>query len=417
MRVQCSTCLELLTPGDDLTCTPCGHVFHNHCVLQWFETKKNCPQCRHVAQERTLRRIFLAETDIPEEQRVDTDVLSNQLDSLKFQLRCKEGEKAKIAERLKELETQGAKQREEIKSLERAKQKYKEQGEGYRNQAKVLQEERFKYDEAKKKAEMLQNKLENYKGVELSLKGQEAELNNFLHERGAFDPRTKDLATLVVMLKQKLSDVKKERVKAETRVKEKDQEQGIQKRKVVALEVQVEDLIAINRSVEANLRLRDEEIVDLKKKLSRKPKSESSESSLNTSLAESPLKELPPSPAESQEPRPYKLPRMKTASQSSVKSSAPLDDTLPLATCGILGARKPLDQLQNLANRSKSNSLTQHYDGLGGRSKFDSFPQPKLCSSQPILAKKRKPSTMPVSQVHSKQMKTLDKFFGDFDTP
>jgi len=43
-----------------------------------------------------------------------------------------------------------------------------------------------------------------------------------LHERGAFDPRTKDLATLVVMLKQKLADVKKERVKAEARVKEKE---------------------------------------------------------------------------------------------------------------------------------------------------------------------------------------------------
>ena len=34
MRVQCSTCLELLTPGDDLTCTPCGHVFHLACVVQ-----------------------------------------------------------------------------------------------------------------------------------------------------------------------------------------------------------------------------------------------------------------------------------------------------------------------------------------------------------------------------------------------
>ena len=44
MRVQCSTCLELLTPSDDLTCTPCGHVFHMACVVQWFENKKNCPQ-------------------------------------------------------------------------------------------------------------------------------------------------------------------------------------------------------------------------------------------------------------------------------------------------------------------------------------------------------------------------------------
>ena len=48
MRVQCSTCLELLTPSDDLTCTPCGHVFHMACVVQWFENKKNCPQVTNI---------------------------------------------------------------------------------------------------------------------------------------------------------------------------------------------------------------------------------------------------------------------------------------------------------------------------------------------------------------------------------
>ena len=51
MRVQCSTCLELLAPGDDLTCTPCGHVFHMACVLQWFESKKNCPQVNRMEEK------------------------------------------------------------------------------------------------------------------------------------------------------------------------------------------------------------------------------------------------------------------------------------------------------------------------------------------------------------------------------
>ena len=55
MRVNCSTCLELLTPSDNLVCTPCGHVFHVHCVMQWFESKKNCPQCRHSANEKNIR--------------------------------------------------------------------------------------------------------------------------------------------------------------------------------------------------------------------------------------------------------------------------------------------------------------------------------------------------------------------------
>ena len=44
MRLQCSTCLERMSPEEDLGSTPCGHVFHMVCVLQWFENKKNCPQ-------------------------------------------------------------------------------------------------------------------------------------------------------------------------------------------------------------------------------------------------------------------------------------------------------------------------------------------------------------------------------------
>ena len=78
MKVQCSICLELLIPGDDLTSTPCGHVFHLACIFQWFETEHNCPQCRHPANERSLRKIFLAETDRDEE---DPKALQNKIES------------------------------------------------------------------------------------------------------------------------------------------------------------------------------------------------------------------------------------------------------------------------------------------------------------------------------------------------
>ena len=230
MRVQCSTCLELLTPGDDLTSTPCGHVFHMACVVQWFETKKNCPQCRHTANERTLRKIFLAETD--GEAVADADSLQNQLESAQFQLRCKETERSRIAGRNKELEELLKNQKEEIKDLERKRLKLKDSVDSLKNQNRVLQEEKYKYEEARKAAEDLRLKLENFKSVEIAIRGQEGELNKFLHERGAFDSKTRDLATLVVMLKQKMVDVKKERTAAENKVKEASRENGIDKRKV-----------------------------------------------------------------------------------------------------------------------------------------------------------------------------------------
>ena len=57
--------------------------------------------------------------------------------------------------RNKELEEQGVKQREEIKVLEKAKGRLKEQYEGMRNQARVLQGEKFKQEEAKQEAQVI----------------------------------------------------------------------------------------------------------------------------------------------------------------------------------------------------------------------------------------------------------------------
>ena len=48
MRLQCSVCLSLLTPLDDVTVTACGHVFHVVCLVQWLEYRNVCPQVRFV---------------------------------------------------------------------------------------------------------------------------------------------------------------------------------------------------------------------------------------------------------------------------------------------------------------------------------------------------------------------------------
>ena len=96
-----------------MTSTPCGHVFHLHCVIQWFENKKNCPQCRHVANERTLRKIYLSETD--GEPAVSSDQLQNQVDSLQLQLRCTKGDQQKLVDKNQQLDQQNRALKEEIK--------------------------------------------------------------------------------------------------------------------------------------------------------------------------------------------------------------------------------------------------------------------------------------------------------------
>ena len=114
---------------------------------------------------------------------------------------------------------------------------------------------------------LIRQKLENFKGVELALRGQEGDLNRFLHERGAFDAKTKDLANLVILLKQKLVAVKVERSKAETQLKTVESRQGDEKAKVMALETQVADLQAVGRNLSRDLEKAKEDNLALEEQL------------------------------------------------------------------------------------------------------------------------------------------------------
>ena len=151
--------------------------------------------------------------------------------------------------------------------MEVSGKKLREQFEGLKSQKMLLQGERARADQLEEETKLIRKKVENFKGVELALRGQEGDLNQFLHERGAFDARTKDLANLVILLKQKLVAVKVERSKAETQVKTVESRQGNEKAKVRALEAQVADLQAVARNLSRDLETAKEENVALGQQL------------------------------------------------------------------------------------------------------------------------------------------------------
>lgn len=427
MRVQCSTCLELLAPGDDLTSTPCGHVFHVTCVIQWFETKKNCPQCRHPARESTLRRIFLADTDGDTTLGIDSSSLQSDLDDAKLQVRMKDNELRKAMGKVKEMEEQGMKQREEIKCLEKGRNRLKEQYDGIRSQAKLLQGEKLRCDEAVREAEHLRTKLENFKTVEVALKGQEGALNQFLHDRGAFDGRTKDLASLVILLKQKLAEVKQERSKTEAQLKTAELTRGKDRQRLQQLETQVGDFQAVARNLEEDLQRAKSETSQLREQLRRTIRTPQSESNSTETSLDSPqgrlrvMEEmLEMEDEEWEKPAAAKLPSFTPARmQVDKKKTEEREASPPLSSSNILTSR-PTNSI--LKNREVSGGLSRQYDGMGGRSRqlFDSVGSSSAMKLKALAgpsqgAKKKK--TIPLTQKPNKQMQTLDKFFGSFDTP
>ena len=65
-NISCVICLDDIdihstSIDDQIKCLPCGHVFHQNCIEEWFsskeknavpneEVKLNCPICRHTAR-------------------------------------------------------------------------------------------------------------------------------------------------------------------------------------------------------------------------------------------------------------------------------------------------------------------------------------------------------------------------------
>ena len=110
MRVQCPTCLEEFTPEDDLQCPPCGHVFHRHCVQEWFDHKRaggdrpDCPQCRKVTNVNKLMKIYLAEVECDSQEERERN-FQRQIEDIKYKLEFKEGENNSLLDRVETLES------------------------------------------------------------------------------------------------------------------------------------------------------------------------------------------------------------------------------------------------------------------------------------------------------------------------
>jgi hypothetical protein len=52
---SCSVCLTEIEKGQDTILVTCGHMFHNTCIMKWFEGKNTCPVCRFVVNEENVK--------------------------------------------------------------------------------------------------------------------------------------------------------------------------------------------------------------------------------------------------------------------------------------------------------------------------------------------------------------------------
>ena len=444
MHVNCSTCLELLTPSADLSSSPCGHVFHTACILQWFETgKNNCPQCRTRCRENQLRRLYFTEgTDLSESQ-ADPDTLQNKVDSLTFQIRCADLEKKKAVDQVDALTAKNVGLQEEFKSLEQRYKSLKEETAGTRNQVRLLQGEKERCRLAKKQADELREKLKLYETIDVAVKGSLPQLNERLHTLNDYSENSRQLCQVIEAMKKQMTDMRTDLHKTQKMLQRKNNEVGDFKSKFQDAQVKVSNYTAANAKLVTDKEHLEDEIESLKTKLASLQEAMTSPSGDPRSSALSRLISENPAPL-----------NMTYLSQSPTKTPS-ISPMLATKTCSIVGLNKrsPCKNMSNTLKRAASaadpapamkNSLfkrskyesgsvssqptpvknsEQFYNGLGGHSKVDEFPTP--LNKATFSIKKPKPiprssstaaSKSKVVKPADKKMQTINKYF-NFDTP
>ena len=199
MNVNCSTCLELLTPSDDLSSAPCGHTFHSYCIIQWFETgKSNCPQCRAKCHEKQLRRVYFTEAaNVSLDSQTSVNTLQDRLDSLTFKLRCSDNEIKNANEAKDNAIAQAVALRDEIRHVESKLSSVKQDIIDIKQENRILRGQKEKTEKSRKEVKELSEKLEQYQHIDFVIKASASDVNNKLHELRDFSKTTKESTIMI----------------------------------------------------------------------------------------------------------------------------------------------------------------------------------------------------------------------------
>ncbi|XP_001599984.1 E3 ubiquitin-protein ligase TRAIP [Nasonia vitripennis] len=199
MNVLCAICQDLLESSHDIFVTPCGHVFHFPCLVQWLEKSQSCPQCRQTTRKDRITRVYFTSSnaDVIKE---DSCTLQQKVDSLSFQVELKKKELSNCREENVTLKRQNSGLREEVKKNESIINDKNAVIRAMKEQNQYYQAKFDDYNKIKSEKIELQKKVDLYENIKVLLLGTVAEVEQLLKK--STDQAT--LVTYVAIMKKEL---------------------------------------------------------------------------------------------------------------------------------------------------------------------------------------------------------------------
>ncbi|XP_065224332.1 E3 ubiquitin-protein ligase TRAIP-like isoform X2 [Planococcus citri] len=247
MNIICTICQSSVDESS-ISTTTCGHIFHYHCILQWTDTSKTCPECRQELNDSNTSIIKLnlhvdeAATDsnkkiITELKRKLGD-LQNTIASLKVECSELKKIKAELKARGRELSNTASDLRDEL-AIKSVQLQQLEEG---ANEAEIATQEN---KELEKNNIKLKARVQELSNTAIELRGME-----------------EDCANAVETAIQENESLRERNVELETRIRElsntaKHLRDELTNKSVLLRDMEENCANALQTATEANEKLRE----------------------------------------------------------------------------------------------------------------------------------------------------------------
>ncbi|XP_053664774.1 E3 ubiquitin-protein ligase TRAIP [Anopheles marshallii] len=213
MNLVCPICSDLFVPSAEVNITPCGHMFHHLCLLQWLERSKTCPQCRdRCIATRLIKVYFNVTTNLDTTE--DNAALLDKLDNLTLKVREQDRQ-------LKTFETSAAEHKNEQKKMRKTLLGLEEEVRtkntamfALRHEMDMMRGDRKTLIKVQEELESMRTKLQLYMVVKQALDDTVQEVEQMLNNNTSREAAI----TLAVALKRELQAQEMKRKKQSDRI-------------------------------------------------------------------------------------------------------------------------------------------------------------------------------------------------------
>lgn len=233
MNILCTICSDLINQAESIYVTKCGHIFHHHCLAQWIERSKTCPQCRNKVTDKCMFRLYPTVSN--ENTSEDAATLQSRLDDAQLQLRQ---QRVKYKEKEDKLATANAdlkRQDDLLKSYEKKLVSFDSKVEALHEQLEYSNFHMKDMERIKEENIALKQNLQTLQGLQKVLNATINDVDQMLHSYT--DVRT--LATFATALKRALCDSEAKKNESRDRLHAAKQQLSLEKKHSADLQSKV----------------------------------------------------------------------------------------------------------------------------------------------------------------------------------